>query len=273
VRYGAYEGVAGLKDEIGIAMGRSNYIASILVLLIPLSVAAGCLYRGAKRWLSIGSAMFMVAGLLCTMSRGAILAILLATILSLPLLVKGGVRMKHVALGLVLVLAVVALLPTDLLFTNVALFAYRLENPDWHREELIRATWHCFQDNPFLGVGPGQLTNAIARRLTAPAYGAENAHNLVLDSLAENGFLAGVALLAMVGVVLRRAWVAARNQSTALNVALWIGISAAVMHNMVEASFEGQQFQVVFWTVVALVGTRSGLERPAVAPAVQEFPA
>ncbi len=262
VRYGTYEGVAGMKDEIGIAMGRSNYIASILLLLIPLSVASAQLYRGVRRWLSVVCAMLMVAGLVCTMSRGAFLAILFATIVSLPFLIKGGIRATHVGLAFALVIAVIALLPSDLLETNLALFAYRAANPDLAREELMRATWQCFKENPFLGVGPGQLSTAIGRHLVIQFYGTlnANAHNLVLDALAESGMAAGLALLTMVGIVVRRAWKAVRLQPTPLNVAVWIAILAAVSHNMVEGSFEGQQFQVVFWIVAALAGTGSALE-------------
>ena len=41
-----------------------------------------------------------------------------------------------------------------------------------------------------------------------------------------------------------------------MNVALWIALLAAVVHNMMEASFEEQQFQIVFWTVAAMVEIR-----------------
>jgi len=43
-------------------------------------------------------------------------------------------------------------------------------------------------------------------------------------------------------------------QPNPLNAAVWLGLLAAVLHNMVEASFEGQQFQYVFWAVAAMAG-------------------
>jgi hypothetical protein len=88
VQYGEYEGEAGLKDAIGIALGRSNYVASILLLILPLAVAAAWLHKGKLRVLFAGCAMSMFAGLILTMSRGAMLAIVLAVILSVPLLYK-----------------------------------------------------------------------------------------------------------------------------------------------------------------------------------------
>ena len=69
VRYSNYGALSGLKDEIGVAMGRSNYVASILILLIPLAAAGACLHEEGTVGLR-SCAMFMCAGLLVTMSRG-----------------------------------------------------------------------------------------------------------------------------------------------------------------------------------------------------------
>lgn len=256
VRYGVYESEEEIKGAIEIPLGRSNYIASILLLLIPLAVAAVSLYKGRTRLLFAGCAMLMFAGLIATMSRGAMMAIFLATVLSLPLLFRAGMRAKHALLVLSLGGLLLFLLPFDLLVTDAALVFDRLVNPDWSRQELMKASWESFKDNPVLGVGPGQLGHAIAHHMQVPDYDQQyvNAHNLVLNALAENGLIAGLGLLAMFGIVLRKAWSAASAHSTALNVALWVALLAAVIHNMVEAPFEGQQFQVVFWIVAAMAG-------------------
>jgi O-antigen ligase len=254
VQYGVYEGEAGLKDEIGIVLGRSNYVASILLLLIPLAVGAGFAHRGKMRVLFVGCAMVMFSGLVVTMSRGAMLAMVVAAVLSLPLMHRAGVRVKHVLAVVFLGVVTVFLLPSDILRADAALVTYRWENPDLGRAELIKASLRSFVENPVLGVGPGQLGRAIAARAVVPEYDQQymNAHNLVLDALAENGLPAGLALLVMVGIVMYRALRAALLQSSTLNVALWVALFAAVIHNMVEASFEGQQFQVVFWTLAAM---------------------
>jgi O-antigen ligase len=256
MRYGIYEGVAGLKDEIGISLGRSNYVASILILLIPLAVAGACIYRSKIRWILIPATMLMCAGLLVTMSRGAILATLCATLLSWPLFRKAGIRIKHALLVLVLLGLTVIAIPRDLLETDVALFAYRLDNPDYSRQEIMKASLESFLENPFLGVGPGQLGNAIAHHLMVPQYDVSyyNAHNLIIDSIAEMGLPAGLALLTMVGIVLRNAWTAAFKSPNAVNLAIWMALFSAVIHNMVEASFAGAQFQVVFWSIAAMAG-------------------
>ncbi|MGO9086141.1 MAG: O-antigen ligase family protein [Candidatus Sulfotelmatobacter sp.] len=260
MQYSNYGALSGLKDEIEIAMGRSNYVASILILLIPLAAAGACLDKGKKRWVFIACAMLMCAGLLVTMSRGAILAIVGATILSLPFLRRAGLKIKHGVVALTALCVTVAIVPTDLLETNIALFAYRLENPDYTRQEIMQASWEAFAENPVLGVGPGQLGDAINHHMMVPTIAGDrqyNGHNLIIDSLAEMGLPTGLALLAMVGVVLRRAWVSVVTRATALNVAVWIALLASVLHNMVEASFEGPHFQVAFWAVAAMAGSQS----------------
>ena len=258
VQFGEYQDEAGLKDVIEIVLGRSNYVASILLLLIPLAVATVSLHRGITRWVCAGCAMLMLAGLIVTMSRGAMLAIVLAASLSVPLMYRAGLQIKHALLGLGLLALVVLSLPADLLNADATFIAYRFENADQSRPELMQGAWDSFQENPVLGVGPGQLGKAIALHMMVPDYDSQymNAHNLVLDALAENGLPAGVALLAMVGIVLYRALLIAVRRPTTLNVALWVALLAAVVHNMMEASFEGQQFQIVFWTVAAMVEIR-----------------
>jgi O-antigen ligase len=257
LRYESFEGLTGLKDEIEITMGHSNSVASILILLIPLAIAGACLNRGKRRWIFILCSMLMCSGLLATMSRGAILAILGAALLSLPFLRKAGLKIRHGVVGLLAMSLTLALVPADLLETNAALFLYRWENPDDARVEIMHASWEAFLENPVLGVGPGELGDAINHHLIVPTIAGGhqyNAHNLVIDSLAEMGLPTGLALLFIVALVLRKAWLAVAADASALNVAVWVALLAAVMHNMVEASFEGEQFQVVFWTVAAMAG-------------------
>jgi len=159
-------------------------------------------------------------------------------------------------------------MPADLLQADAVLIADRFETPDQSRPELMQGAWDSFKEHPVLGVGPGQLGKAIALHMTVPDYNSQymNAHNLLLDALAENGLAAGLALLAMVGIVLYRAFLIAILRPTPLNVALWVALLAAVIHNLMEASFEEQQFQIVFWTVAAMVEIRYTQLRASIKP-------
>lgn len=253
IRFEEFEGVAGMKDFVAISLGHSNTVASILLLVIPFPFAGLALFRGWKRCLSMICSLLTLAGLAVTMSRGAMAALALATVFSVPLLWRAGFRWKQWALAAMMATFLLFALPTDLLHTNASLIAYRWENPDLNRPELMKASWEVFIENPILGSGPGQLGYAIANRFSVSDEYTQNmnGHNLVLDALAENGFFAGVALLAMVCLVLWWAWNAVRWNANPLTLALWIAILAVVLHNMIEPSFESQHFQVVFWVVAA----------------------
>ena len=54
--------IVAVKDEVGITLGRSNYVASILLMLIPLSIAAVPAESGKKRWLKFACCIVMILG-------------------------------------------------------------------------------------------------------------------------------------------------------------------------------------------------------------------
>lgn len=254
IQFNEYANATDMKGSVEIVLGKSNYVASMLILLIPIAVAGATLCKGKLRALFVGCTSLMLCGLVATMSRGAMLAITTAVFLSIPLLWRAGLRIKHILLIATLGVGVVLLLPSELLTADAALISVRLAHADVDREELLFDSWKSFVANPLLGVGPGQIGNAIATQMLVPDDDAQyvNAHNLVMNALAENGLLAGIALLSMVGIVLIRALKNALANPTALNVALWIALLASLIHNMVEAPFEGQQFQVLFWMIAAM---------------------
>jgi O-antigen ligase len=113
-------------------------------------------------------------------------------------------------------------------------------------------SWKGFVENPILGVGPGQLANVIERH---GGYPGANAHNTVLNTLGELGITAGGVLLFMLSLVIIRSWRKAWNERSAFAVAVCVSVTTAAIHNFVESSYAGEQFQVVFWAVAALLTT------------------
>lgn len=247
--------VNGVKNALTIVLGGSNYVASTLLLLIPIAFGGIALYKGRQRIASAIFAFVMLGGLIATMSRGAMAALTLSIVFCIPLLRKIGLGWKHLTVVVAIVVLVFLLLPVDLIQQDIDLITYRLDNPDLNRQELMLAAWKAFADNPLLGVGPGQIGSALAHRITVSSDDVQymHAHNIVLDALAENGFLTGLGLLAIFALLLRSAWKAAKSRPNPLSVALFAAILAVLLHQMVESSFPGEQFQVIFWTVAALI--------------------
>jgi len=245
--------IVAVKDEVGITLGRSNYVASILLLLLPLSLAGFAAEKRGKRWVCAGCCLVMILGLASTLSRGAIAALVIAILICLPLAFRAGLTYKHVVIGIIAIAVVYIALPSDILDANVALYNVKLANSDPGRVDLMREAWERFQENPVLGVGPGQLPTWVKIDGVENVLSGMNAHNLVLNALAETGLVGSLPLLLLVSVILNRVWRSAWSLRTPLAVALCVSFTAVLLHNMVEASFEGEEFQVVFWTIAALI--------------------
>ena len=102
-----------------------------------------------------------------------------------------------------------------------------------------------FLENPIFGIGPGQLPTAIIRHGVELDAGM-NAHNLILNALGENCITGGIPLLFLVGLIIHRSWKLAWNRHTLLTACFCLSITCAMIHNLVEASWEGEQFQIIF---------------------------
>lgn len=251
--------IVAVKDEVGITLGRSNYVASILLMLIPLSIVALPAESGKQRLLKCACCIVMILGLASTLSRGALAAECIGLTICLPLMFRAGLKFRHFLAGAAILGLVYLLLPSNILSANTQLYELKFANSDPRRLDLMRETWMDFQANPLLGVGPGQLPTWIELHGVEYQILGMNAHNLILNALGEMGVLGGIPLLLIICLLLVRVWRNAWTRRTPFAVALCVSFTAVLMHNMVEASFEGEQFQIVFWTIAALVP--SGGER------------
>jgi O-antigen ligase len=210
----------------------------------------------------------MILGLASTLSRGALAAQLVGAGICLPVMFRAGLNFKHILAGMAALALVYGLLPSDILAANTQLYELKIATSDQRRIDLMREAWTDFEENPILGVGPGQLATWVKLHGVEDVYSGMNAHNLVLNALGEMGLLGGLPLLLIVGLLLVRVWRNAWNLKTPLAAALCVSFTAVLLHNMVEASFEGEEFQIVFWTVAALIPCYSAFnERERKTPA------
>lgn len=253
-----------IKSGLDTVMGRGAYLNSMLLLLLPIALAHTVLHTGWKKVLFITFSTLMLSAVFATLSRGAILSLLLSFIVCVPLIrkLRGGRRYFAATVPVVVVLLWIT--ATGVLAQSVDEIAYRLDNPDEKRLDIARASLAAFVDHPILGVGPGQIGTAIKEQGRAGDNDIHEqyltSHNLILDAFAENGLLPGLALLTMVGLVIRSAWKKAITNTNPLSVGLFAGVLAALLLDMVEGPFGGEQFQVIFWTVAALIETQPAIQ-------------
>lgn len=255
------------KGEIGISMGRSNYLAALFVPLLPIAVSSLFSSRRLQKIIVAMCVGLIVVGLVITMSKGAFVALLGGFFFAFPLILKAGFRFKHAAiciavLGSLLLLG--ELLAPDLLAFNYEMVAFRLAQPDFTRIDLWKTAWEVFLRHPLLGIGPNAIYIYNNQFVVDDLY----THNFILNSLAEMGVFGSLPFFLIVGVLMRRSYRLCVSTITDprlkhITVGLFVGLLASLLHGLVEPTFQGQQYAVIFWTCVAIIYLlqRVGIDR------------
>ena len=252
---------SAMKDAVVTPMGPNNYLACYLLMLLPVGVALFYGSSGIRKKLFYGGCLLAgCAGFIATLSRGAFAALLVAVGCSISLMYKSGLRIKHFLISLILLLMVLAIFSQQItLFYDF--FGDKLAVGDVARMELWKKAIQAFEQNPILGVGPGQFLNYTQE---SGADGSRlGAHNTYLQILAEGGILGSIPIFTLMIVLLRRVYVIAKTSLDPVQIAIWIGLFAAMIHNTVDTLFWTQHFQVLFWLLSAISFTKfsPGAER------------
>ena len=241
-----------LKDntvQVGI-LGTTNTIASFLSLTLPLAVAH-LLSADRRTWerpFALANVAVQSFGLIATFSRGGAVAVIGAIAVA-ALLCNTSVRQLRRLLGLVAVavgvVVMAGILAQDAMRDSFASrFALSSMGEYWiGRLELWYSAWRAFLQSPVFGIGVGNV--GFFDRDFGSGHGSET-HNLLLQSLAEEGLVAAVLLFAVLSAIVWRNVRAARVGDT---TQLWIvvGLLAALINAMIEPTFWQPAFAGLFW--------------------------
>jgi len=263
---------------VGVGLYEPNYLASNLLLLIPIPLAISS-YQDTlwKRLWWLAASGLLVMGLFMTSSRGGFLGLLIATLVYVYR--RRGFR----AALAVFVLLILAVLPTDLGRRAGATLdpdAPRppgLEESNQAHTALFWGGLKMMHDAPLFGVGPQRFKDYSRRYsgLKIPYI----AHNTYLELASEGGLPVLLVFLLMflsAIVVLGRA---ARLQggADARELAAWAeALRSGLIGFGVAGFFISAQFEKLFWVVMFLsivVGRQAQLhaeasaEEPVAAPA------
>jgi O-antigen ligase len=244
--------LAVLLKKVDLSWGRTNYLAGLLILGIPVTVgllAAADRHR-ARGFLLLALAL-QAAGLALSASKGAILALVAAFLVGF---VPSSRAVRWAALAMMAILAAgVALFLVGPLAQVVA---YRLQESAiaysvGERMDLYRLAWDSFLSRPLWGVGINNFS-VVANRLT----GVDTVpHNLELGLLAECGLPGTLLALAWVAAFARLAW-AARDPrqpapERALGLGVWTAFLGFLLHNQTESTLYGEQYKILLMLIAA----------------------
>jgi hypothetical protein len=195
-----YGGSSNAATSGGFGPNQVSAILGLGMAAIFLYLIAGKTKRGVTGTMLV-LFLFFTRQCLITLSRGGLWMLIGAVIAASAFLIKDPVYRKRLAVGLVVVGAIVVgvVIPRLDAITGGVLVT-RLENTaGTGREELIRGDLESFESSPLLGVGPGM---GGANRLKY--FDVPTAHTEYTRMAAEHGVL-GLVSLIVLGVIALRA--------------------------------------------------------------------
>ena len=239
------------KNLVATSWGRSNYLATFYDIIVPLTLGYFLTINSLKAKLFSGlSLLIMMSAEILTLSRGGILSLTIAIIFFLSRVIKP--RTFFPILGaLILVIGIILLNPLTYvliqgLMTVDNSFSY------FTRVNFYKDVVNMFLRNPIYGVGLGNL----GFHSTFVLKTQESAHNIVLGMLGETGIIGAIFFFTLLGKIifeLFKSYMIEKNDS--LKILKWALISSfvgALIHSMMEPNFEGFQFSIMVWILVAL---------------------
>jgi O-antigen ligase len=242
---------AGVRSRAFSVVGSPNILGSLLALVLPLSIA-GFLNSGTWRP-RIGYAAATLALGLClflTFSRGAWLAafagLALFALLSNP-------RMLWAVAGVVVAAPLVS---PSIAGRVLYMFSsgYIVSSERSGRIARWQAAIEKVSQHPWVGEGFGRFGGAVATRAIPGSFYVDNFY---LKTAAESG-VPGLAVLIWVLVSAWRAGyrvftLLAQRAEKTLAAAFLSGLTAVLIHNVVENIFEAPLMSTFFWLLLGLL--------------------
>jgi len=251
---GLSSGIVGIffkKNLLATSWGKSNYLATFFVLIIPIAIGYFLTQNSHKAKLFSGiSLIFMFSALIMTLSRGGILALMISMVFLLFGVVRARTMIPIIIAFLTITLIVMLNPLTSVIIDRLATversYSYMM------RVNFYSDVWNLIIDNPIVGVGLGNLGYNSQFKILTHA----SAHNIFLGLMGETGIVGAVLFFILFGKIISRYikdYVIESNKQ--MKILRWSFISSLLgsfIHSLMEPNFEGYQFSIMFWLTVAI---------------------
>jgi putative inorganic carbon (HCO3(-)) transporter len=244
-------------DRLGVGLYETNYLATILVLLVPLAFVFASQERlPRRRMLWAGAGLLLVFMVFLTSSRGGFVGLLAAGMFY----VYRRKGLGGAVAVLLLLMGSVMLLPTDLGSRALATIFQDsssdlppgLEQSNRAHVALFWAALRMIGDNPLIGVGPLNFKD-LSTLYTGLDQG-NIAHNSFLEIAAEFGLPALAVFLLLLVATFRTLGRATRLPGAspeARELAGWAeGLRAGLIGFLISSCFISAQYEKVLWLTV-----------------------
>jgi O-antigen ligase len=247
-----------------------NHFAFQLELLLGLSLGLWLAEWRRYGWRSPATVgVFFILGLMLSavvlsQSRGGVLALIVSLILASLLAVSQVSYRRTLGVGVILLIGASAAwllwLGNEAVLSRLAtLWQAEADN----RTPLWQNAWRLILLFPLTGTGGGGYT--IAELATRPYHAgpiiSTTAHNEYLEAWIEGGILRGATTLLLVFFALRHALRAYRLQGEALDLGLFMALSAVAVHSIIDAGIHVPS--VALGTTILTIFAASRASSPA----------
>jgi len=242
------------KAVVSISWGHSNYLATFFVFLIPMTIGL-LLYKKNSllvRCSLSASLILMIIGLISTESKSAIIAFTIALVI---LLFKIFPKNKLKVISIIILLGLIVILhPATKVVFHKMYAALRLRSLS-RREIIYQGAIKTFLAHPLIGGGLGSLQHYMKQFTGRASY---KAHSEYLHILAEMGVIGLIAMIGFLVTGYRNIVKLIKLSSKDSYIHWWaVGILAGFIgvltHILVESSFFGYQFFIIFWVMMGMI--------------------
>ena len=198
-------------DKIASSMGHKNLLSSINFLLLPFLFYSFIIKKNIWRFLSLLSIILIFLVLIQTQTR-AVFADHFISIFSYIIISRKNITFRKVIFGFsflifLLSLSYIVIKKTDRIDALKSEIKKTFEFSTTSRYKLYSSTLKLINDNPFIGVGPGNWKiNVWQYGLYFDSFGksfAQRPHNDFLWIFAQGGFIAGISYILLFIILLR----------------------------------------------------------------------
>lgn len=234
-------------------VGSPNILGALFVLFIPMGVGMFLTKKekNSKRFYLI-STVFMVLGLVFTLSRGAWLAFAFSILIYIITLNYKFI-VTFILLGGMFILSGGTMSQRLLFMLSPSYMVKSAAGGRLHRWKIGLNVW---RQNRILGRGLGRYGGAVAMNNELAPFYLDNYYLKTLTEMGIYGIL-GLAFVIICFIIFSRNIIKHQDNKNKkiLSISLFAGVMGLLAQNFVENIFEVPAMAIYFWIVVALINT------------------
>lgn len=244
-----------------------NDFAWYLTFMLPISLSL--LFSRIKGIYKSMCGLLLVAGigaLICTLSRAGWYSFVIAALIVLLLnfsKTKGKTGLRNFSTSIVAILIIVSIIVTmNPRFLNIV--NRRVFSDDygaaWSRIPLMQVSYSIIKAHPLLGVGINNYTEIMedydTTDIGVTSLTTYQVHNIFLQIAADMGIMALVIFIWLIFMVYKEglSYIKASEDSiSAIVIGLIGGITAFLIHGLVDAASLGNHLFLIFWFFTGII--------------------